>query len=227
MQAILFSPYSEERAALTTLLQQAGFIVRAVQRFDPDIQDWSERPADLFLLALPGSAGDYVSKIKQLRASAAAPIVLILENQMEDHQVACLEAGADLLLDRPFSLRVMLSQLRAILRRSANIPFFSLPTLTRGEIVLDPAARAVKIGSAKAQRLTQLEFRLLYTLMIHAGQIMPSENIVESVWGYDGPGSKELVRGLVQRLRSKIEKVPGQPQYILTEPGIGYFFNDG
>ncbi|NIP44340.1 MAG: DNA-binding response regulator, partial [candidate division Zixibacteria bacterium] len=70
-------------------------------------------------------------------------------------------------------------------------------------------------------RLTQLEFRLIYTLMIRAGQIIPTDQIVEHVWGYAGEGNRELVRGLVQRLRAKIETNPRTPQYILTESGIG------
>jgi DNA-binding response OmpR family regulator len=75
--------------------------------------------------------------------------------------------------------------------------------------------------------LTHLEFRLLYTLMTHAGQVIPTERIVENVWGYDGEGNRELVRGLVQRLRSKVEPDPRQPVYILTEAGIGYYFSMG
>ena len=61
--------------------------------------------------------------------------------------------------------------------------------------------------------------------MTHRGQVIPSENIVENVWGYSGEGSKELVRGLVQRLRSKVEPEPRHPRYITTVPGVGYRFD--
>ena len=81
------------------------------------------------------------------------------------------------------------------------------------------------MGELESRRLTQLEFRLLYTLMTHRGQVIPSENIVENVWGYSGEGSKELVRGLVQRLRSKVEPEPRHPRYITTVPGVGYRFD--
>ena len=93
------------------------------------------------------------------------------------------------------------------------------------DVVLDPSIRTVQVGDNPAKRLTQLEFRLLYTLMINVGQIIPTDQIVEHVWGYSGEGTRELVRGLVQRLRSKVEPVPRKPEYILTEPGIGYYFN--
>jgi len=61
--------------------------------------------------------------------------------------------------------------------------------------------------------------------MTNAGRIVPTEQIVEHVWGYTGEGNRELVRGLVQRLRSKVEPIPREPRYILTEPGIGYYFD--
>ena len=61
--------------------------------------------------------------------------------------------------------------------------------------------------------------------MTHVGQIIPTDQIVEHVWGFAGEGNRELVRGLVQRLRSKVEANPREPQYIITEMGIGYYFN--
>lgn len=225
MQAVLLSQHADERGVFSTLLQQIGFVVRTINRMESIIQDWPERPADLFLLATPGEISRFKSQVRQLRGYSAAPILVISDPLVEDQQVELLEAGVDLLILRPYSIRLLLAQVRGLMRRSANIPFFSLPTLTRGEIILDPAARAVKIGGSKALRLTQLEFRLLYTLMINAGRTLPAENIVEAVWGYEGEGNRELVRGLIQRLRAKIEPQPGEPRYILTEPGIGYLFN--
>jgi DNA-binding response OmpR family regulator len=128
---------------------------------------------------------------------------------------------------RPYSVRLLLAQIRAVLRRSGGVPFFSLPELAQSGLALDPNARTVQVGDSTPNRLTHLEFRLLYTLMTHAGQIIPNERIVESVWGYTGEGNRDLVRGLVQRLRSKVEPDPRQPIYILTEPGIGYCFLKG
>ena len=126
---------------------------------------------------------------------------------------------------RPFSYRLLLAQIRSIMRRTAGLPFFSLPVLTQLGVKLDPSSRTVQVEELKPSRLTQLEFRLLYTLMTNIGQIIPTDNIVEFVWGYSGEGNRELVRGLVKRLRSKVEPDPHNPKYIKTEPGIGYYFN--
>ena len=89
---------------------------------------------------------------------------------------------------------------------------------------LDPTSRTIDVPHRLAQRLTHLEFRLLYTLMMNRNQIIPTEAIVERVWGYTGQGDRDLVRGLVSRLRVKVEPDPRHPQYILTVPGIGYTF---
>ncbi|MEJ2758197.1 MAG: winged helix-turn-helix domain-containing protein [Anaerolineales bacterium] len=116
-------------------------------------------------------------------------------------------------------------KIRAIMRRSAGMPFFSLPILSQSGVMIDPSTRTIQVNEGEVQRLTQLEFRLLFTLMTHAGRVVPTETLVEYVWGFSGEGNRGLVRGLVQRLRTKLEPDPASPKYVLTEPGIGYRFN--
>jgi two-component system KDP operon response regulator KdpE len=82
----------------------------------------------------------------------------------------------------------------------------------------------VQVGDQVSARLTQLEFRLLYALMTRPGRVIPSENLVEYVWGYGGEGSQGLIRGLISRLRSKIEPDPSNPRFVVNEAGIGYYF---
>lgn len=224
MQALLFSPYADESSVLQVILHQAGFMVRTEHSLSQAIETWPENPSDFILIVLTGEHSKSLIQLKQLRAHAVVPILLVSDQMSDDLHVDYLETGADLVVFRPYSVRALLAQIRAILRRSSGVPFFSLPTLTQKDVVLDPSDRTVRVGEREAKRLTQLEFRLLYTLMTHVGHIMPTEQIVEHVWGYSGEGNRELVRGLVQRVRSKIEADPRQPQYILTETGIGYYF---
>jgi DNA-binding response OmpR family regulator len=224
MQAILFSPHADEANVLQVILQQAGFMVRTTRSLDQAIESWPENPADLVLIVLIGEHSKSLTQLKQLRAHTAVPILLVSDLLSDDMYVNYLEAGADLVVIRPYSVRALLAQIRAILRRGTGVPFFSLPTLTQKDVQLDPSNRTVQVGGIEPKRLTQLEFRLLYTLMTHVGQIIPAEQLVEHVWGYFGEGNRELVRGLVQRLRSKVEPDPRRPIYILTEPGIGYLF---
>jgi len=224
MQAILFSPHADESNVLQVILQQAGFMVRTYRSLDQAIEAWPENPADLIMAVLADEHARSLAQIQQLRAHTAVPILVISDLLPDDLFVNYLEAGADLVVIRPYSVRGLLAQIRAVLRRSLGIPFFSLPTLTQQDVQLDPSNRTVQVGEGEPKRLTHLEFRLLYTLMTHVGQIIPTEQIVENVWGYSGEGNRELVRGLVQRLRSKVEADPRQPKYILTEVGIGYYF---
>jgi DNA-binding response OmpR family regulator len=225
MQAMLFTPHADEAAVLSAILQQAGFSVRTVRHLDQAIEAWPERPADLILVSFPESKKPAIQQIERMRLFAAIPICVITDPIAEDQQVNILEAGADLIVIRPYGVRFLLAQIKALFRRSAGIPFFSLPSLSQSDLTLDPSRRTVAVANNQPKHLTQLEFRLLYTLMTHAGQVLPTEQIIEHVWGYSGEGNRELVRGLVQRLRAKIEPLPREPQYIITEPGIGYYFN--
>lgn len=225
MQALLFSPHIEEASVLNLLLQRAGFIVRTVHNLNLAVDAWPEHPADFVLITIPENTQTVYKQIQKIRVHTAIPICVISDPISESLQVELLEAGADLVILRPFGIRFLSAQIKALLRHSAGVPFFSLPTLSQNEVVLDPSARTVKVGDGDEKRLTQLEFRLLYTLMTNAGRIVPTEQIVEHVWGYTGEGNRELVRGLVQRLRSKVEPIPREPRYILTEPGIGYYFD--
>jgi DNA-binding response OmpR family regulator len=223
MQALLFASHQEESAVLSLILQQAGFSVRTAKKLEPSVENWPETPVDLIFITLEDDQNNSTIAIQQLRGHTVVPIIVIADPLTEKDEISLLEAGVDLIISRPYGVRLLLARIRALLRRTAGMPFHSLPTMTQGELVLDPSNRTVKVGDGESQRLTQLEFRLLYTLMTYAGQIIPTENIVEQVWGYTGEGNRELVRGLVQRLRSKVEPDKRNPQYILTEKGIGYF----
>ncbi len=221
MEALLLSHNSDESAALRLALQRAGFFVRISMDFEKIVSDWRENTADLIVLTFPKQEIP-LSTIKQLRAFTPVPFVVIAEYKTEDAFVAMLDAGIDLVLFRPYSTRVFIAQVRALLRRASGVPLFSLPILTKGDIVLEPSERTVKIKDKASQRLTQLEFRLLYILMVNAGQTLSSDRVIEYVWGYSGKGSRDLVRGLIKRLRGKIEEDPQDPRYILTVTGAGY-----
>ena len=225
MQTLLYSQNFEETGVLSLLLQQAGLLVQSVSDLEHAVLQWAHDPLDLIVVALDDSSPIDRKQLIQLRGHSAAPIILISESLSGNQQVQCYEDGIDLVVLRPYHVRVLLAQVRALLRRTAGVPFFSLPRLILMGLTLDPTARVVTVGESEPKRLTQLEFRLLYTLMTHAKQIIPTERIVEQVWGYSGEGNRELVRGLVQRLRSKVEVDPGNPQFIRTEAGIGYYFN--
>lgn len=222
MNALLFCTDIDETSILTLVLQRAGLTVSAVKQLESAIQRWPERPYEFILLAKPKAIS--IDLLHQMRAQTEAPILAIVDEAAENEQIALFDAGVDFVIARPYSAKLLISQVKAMMRRAGGVRFYSLPTLNVREVVLDPSNRVVTVNGKPAVRLTQLEFRLLYTLMIHAGQILPVSTLVEYVWGYSGEGDRALVRGLVKRLRSKIEPDPGKPRYVLNEPGVGYLF---
>ncbi len=222
MYALLIAQNADERAVLSVALQRAGVAVTTANELERAMRSWLDRPADLILLAI---GGDPVAHLRRIRAETEVPVVAIVDDTHEDTHYDLLQTGADLVITRPYSARLLIAQLRALLRRAGNVPFSSLPTLSLGGLTLDPAARTVQSTDQPPRRLTHLEFRLLYTLMIHHGQALASDLIVERVWGYSGQGDRDLVRGLVSRVRAKVEPEPRNPHYIITLPGIGYAFD--
>jgi DNA-binding response OmpR family regulator len=221
MYAVLLTQDTDETSILSLVLQRAGLAVNTANSVQRVVHTWPERPADLVLLAL---AGDPLSHVRSLRSVTAVPVVIVTESIGEETHSLLLDAGADMVVLRPYSARLLIAKMRALMRRAGGIQLFSLPTLNLGGLTLDPATRTVQVVGHPPRRLTHLEFRLLYTLMIHRGNVLSTENIVERVWGYSGRGDKELVRGLVRRLRSKVEPDPRNPIYVVTIPGAGYSF---
>jgi two-component system KDP operon response regulator KdpE len=225
MRAVFYSYHLDEAAILQLVLQRAGFSPQQVQQPAKIVEVGADRPSDFVLISFGGSIPVDIEIIEATRAQTTVPILVIGDPLLEDLHVALLEAGADLFVERPFSVRSLVAQIRAIMRRSAGMPFFSLPILSQSGVMIDPSTRTIQVNEGEVQRLTQLEFRLLFTLMTHAGRVVPTETLVEYVWGFSGEGNRGLVRGLVQRLRTKLEPDPASPKYVLTEPGIGYRFN--
>jgi DNA-binding response OmpR family regulator len=223
MQAILVTADPDERDILTFVLRHAGLAVSASIDLEQVTATWLERPADLIVVA--GETGKGLTKdIAALRGATEVPLILLLDDISESTHVSLVRTGVDLVLRRPVSPLVLAAYAQSLLRRAGAAAAFAVPTLDLEEIALDPTTRSVRLADAVPRRLTQLEFRLLYLLMTHRGQVLPTDLIVERVWGYSGEGDRDLVRGLISRLRKKIEADADHPIYIQTVPGIGYLF---
>lgn len=222
MYALLLADDPDESAILSTVLQRVGLAVTSSQTLSRVLKTWSERPADIILAAV--SSPGPMEQVRLIRQEAQVPLVLVTNPLLEQPHCSLLEEGADLVVPRPYSPRLLIAQVRVLLRRSGGVTLLSLPTLQASDLYLDPATRSVQARGRPLKHLTHLEFRLLYTLMSNRGQALATETIIERVWGYDGHGDRDLVRGLVKRLRDKIELDPRHPYYILTIPGVGYRF---
>lgn len=224
MQAFVCTNQREEAICLKPILQDSGFFIKLVNDPSELMENWPDTPVDLVVISIDIASERITQLVSQIRNRSNAAVIIIGEMLRERHQIALYHAGADLVICRPYSSSTLAAQIRALMRRLTGVPSFTLPALSIGAVTLEPSSRTVQLNQDEPQRLTQLEFRLLYALMTHPGQVLTSESIVESVWGYSDNGNRELVRGLIKRLRSKIEAEPKNPIYIKTASGIGYVF---
>ena len=220
MQALVVCDRADEAGLLGFALRQIGLTIMQASDLEDAMRLFAANPSDLWILAL--RKVPLISQVRRVRKDSEACLAVIVPTFAEDEICEAFEAGADDVIARPYSLRILSARLKALLRRSSGTTLRLFPAFSVGGLTLDPSTRTVHTEGSASRRLTHLEFRLLHTLMIHQGQTLPAATIVEHVWGYDGAGDTELVRGLVRRLRSKVEDDPSRPQHVLTVPGVGY-----
>lgn len=214
----------DESAVLQVVVRRVGLVPRLFVDHRRLVEAWQEGQGFRGVI-LASRHIDGLALVRRLRELGPGLVVCLVDGPTEEAWVALLEEGADLVVVRPYSARVLMAQLRALLRRQALTFPGGGVTLAVGGLRLDPVHYRVTVeATGETRRLTRLEFRLLYALMSHAGQTLTVEEIVEHVWGYTGQGSRELVRGLIKRLRAKVEPDPAQPMWIQTVPGVGYRF---
>jgi DNA-binding response OmpR family regulator len=189
---------------------------------------WLEKPADLVVVSnregeSPEALRDGVKHIRQV---TDVPLMVITEGLREKETAELLDSGADIVLPHPVSPRLLGSYCRALLRSRGRGELSTLQVLEYQRITLNPMTRKVIVEGQAGKRLTRLEFRLLYALMTNPGHVISTDRIIDLVWGYSDSGSRELVRGLVSRLRAKVETRPSSPVFIHTIPGVGYMFDE-
>jgi DNA-binding response OmpR family regulator len=168
-----------------------------------------------------GSGFDFCRQMRQLRLRQ--PIIMLTARREEMDRVLGLEMGADDYVTKPFSLRELLSRIRAQLRRAyGELSVANADLLYAGDLVVDRGRGRVRRGSEVID-LTPTEFRLLVFLARHPGQALSRAQILDAVWGYASDvESERTVNVHIRRLREKVELDPSRPTLILTVPGIGY-----
>ena len=223
MLALIAGGDPELRDTYAFSLRRAGLETRQRPSFERCVSHWPEEPADLVLCLQP-PADNLIELIQSFRKLALAPLIILDEDAPLSLQVQAVRNGADLLWPDLMDPRLCAAYCASLLRRAEGAAGRLQPNLKISGLSLDPSTRSVMKGTAPAIRLTQLEFRLLHLLMTHNGQVIPIEDVIERVWGYDEYGSSDLVRGLVSRLRGKLGDSPDSPKFIETIPGVGYRF---
>lgn len=207
---------------LTMVMEREGFdtvvvgdgleAVKAAERENPDLI--------LLDLMLPGMSG--VDVCRTVRETSAVPIIMLTAKTDTVDVVLGLESGADDYVTKPFKPKELVARVRARLRRQDDSPS---ETLEVGDLTIDVPGHAV-FRDGKEISLTPLEFDLLHTLASRPKQVFSRDELLEKVWGYQHTSDTRLVNVHVQRLRSKIELDPENPQIVLTVRGVGYKTGD-
>lgn len=203
---------------LTIVLRQEGFESRMVTRGDVAMNEFRDYRPDLVLLDLMLPGKDGIDVCKEIRAESGVPIVMLTAKGDTVDVVVGLESGADDYVVKPFKPKELVARIRARIRRS-DAP--AQETLTIGDLSIDVAGHEVTRQGERVN-LTPLEFDLLVCLARKPWQVFTREVLLEQVWGYRHAADTRLVNVHVQRLRSKVEHDPENPEIVVTVRGVGY-----
>ena len=181
---------------------------------------------DLVLLDVMLPKVDGIEVCQRIREKSTVPIIMLTAKGEDMDKILGLEYGADDYMTKPFNILEVKSRIKAIFRRTAMMQKESTQSiLTVRDMRINLNNRSVTIGQ-KEINLTAKEFDLLQLFVSNRGKVFSRENLLETIWKYDYLGDLRTVDVHIRRLREKIEKVPGQPEYIFTKWGVGYYFTD-
>ncbi|GBG07555.1 DNA-binding response regulator [Paenibacillus agaridevorans] len=171
-------------------------------------------------LGLPDMGG--MDVLRRIREWSQTPIIVLTARDREEDKIAALDDGADDYVTKPFGMGELVARIRVALRHVAGS--VSEPVLRFGALTIDLAMRNVELGGERV-KLTPTEYDLLKTLASNGGKVMTQRQLLQQVWGrHYGETEQHYLRIYVGHLRKKLESDTTRPQYILTEPGIGYRF---
>jgi two-component system KDP operon response regulator KdpE len=205
----------------TTLRGNAFQVVEAGSAREGLIQAAGRNPEVILLdLGLPDRDGREVAR--DLRRSTRAPIIILSARGQEHEKVTLLDLGADDYLTKPFGSAELLARIRVALRHAAQ-PANGLeePVYLFGGVSVDAIRRQV-FRSGQEVHLTPTEYKLLATLIRHAGRVLTHRQLLHEVWGANYVEQTHYLRVYMAQLRHKLEQDPTRPRFLITEPGIGY-----
>jgi len=182
----------------------------------------AEQPSVVLLdVGLPEMSGFEV--LKTVRLFSDVPVIMLTVKDDELSKVQGLELGADDYVTKPFGNLELLARVQAVLRRAEALPLAHERPFVSRDIQVDFARREVTVRGQPVA-LTSTEYRLLYHLVRNAGQILTHETLLARVWGRDYITEISYLKSYINRLRSKLERDPHHPEYIVTEHTVGYWF---
>ena len=214
-------------------LKNEGLKVTHVDDGKIALDIFDEEHFDLIILdiMLPGVSG--LEICKAIRKSSNIPIIMLTAKDDENDKINGLEMGADDYITKPFSVKELISRVKAVLRRTKNSELLHgveedlnfAKEIIIGNIVMNPLRYEAKIDNEIIE-LRPREFELLYYLCENAGNIVSRDKLFSKVWGYSFAGNSKTLDVHIQRIRERIEVNPKSPKRLITIRGVGYKLND-
>ena len=210
--------------ALRTILSEKRFEVTTASRGEEGLARAAADPPDVIILDLGLPDMDGLTVIERFREWTQIPIIVLSVREADAVKVEALDKGGDDYLTKPFSIEELLARIRVALRHDARQRgSLGETVVTAGPISIDLAQHAVRRDGEEV-KLTATEFRLLAYLAANAGRVLTHRGILTAVWGPTEADHVEYLRVYVRQLRKKLEPDPERPQFVVTEPGVGYRF---
>lgn len=212
--------------AMRTILTEKQFKVTTASRGEEGLTLAAANEPDIVILDLGLPDMDGVEVCARLREWTQCPIIILSVRDGESDKVAALDQGADDYLTKPFGIEELLARVRVALRHASmrtQAQGNQNKLIKAGSITIDLAWHIVKRGDDEI-KLTGTEHKLLAYLAANRGRVLTHQSILTQVWGPADANHTEYLRVYMRQLRKKLEDDPERPQYILTEPGIGYRF---
>ena len=207
------------RRLLRTVLAAHGYVVLEAASGEEALVAAAQHRPDIVILDLGLPGIDGIEVTRRLREWTDIPVIVLSVREQERDKIAALDAGADDYVTKPFGAGELMARLRAARRRIAQPQ--SAPVFMVGDLAVDTARRLVTMAGHEVQ-LTPTEYDLLRFLITNAGRVVTHRQLLRHVWGVAYQNEFHLLRVNVSNLRHKLEPDPARPQYIVTEPGVGY-----
>jgi two-component system, OmpR family, KDP operon response regulator KdpE len=219
---VLIEDEPQIRRFLRASLASQGYRLFEAATGQEGLVEAATRQPDLIILDLGLPDMDGFEVIRQLREWTAIPIIILSARGQERDKIAALDAGADDYVGKPFGVGELLARMRVAVKHAARNPSDPAETtFSLGELHVDLVNRQVTLGGDRVH-LTPIEYRLLITLIRHAGKILTHQHLLKEVWGPNQTDQSQYLRVYIAQLRRKLEVEPARPRYVLTEPGVGY-----
>lgn len=207
---------------LRSYIEKAGFTVISAYRGDTGLSIWEKRQPDLVILDLNLPGMDGIDIAREIRRKSNTPIIMLTARVEETDQLIGLELGADDYITKPFSPRIVVARVRALLRRASTEPS-PVKLIQVADLIIDIDAHNV-VRAGHEIELTPTEFKLLVKLSSQPGRAFTRSQLLESVMDTTFEGYERTIDAHIKNLRSKIETNPKKPVYIETVFGVGYRF---